>query len=512
MWSRKEYKRKGKTAFHHNFWKCITVCFIVTVLVGEMAIPFVVNFKEEETQFSYKISNFKSKNNSDIVNEFLQKDGEPVMKKTTAGVLAGFINNISKSGSFIFGVLNAINQMIFKDHIFAGIIIAIGVILSVLYFIFISSTLTVGKCRFFLENRKYSKTKTSRIMFTFHIKKTFNVSMGMLRKNIYLFLWDFTIIGGFIKYYSYSMVPYLLAENPTLSSKDAIFLSRQMMDGYKWKCFLLDISYIGYYLIGIFTFNVFNLLYTNPYRECTMAEVYFSLRSKWKEKTHVFWDSTLEGELVEGIYPTKKYPIAEPESVKWMHIDYRENYSLVNLILLFFCTCFIGWIWEVLLNLFQNGTFVNRGTLLGPWLPIYGSGATLILILLKKVRDKPVVTFLLTMFICGIVEYMTGWYLEIVHHMNWWDYTGYFLNIGGKVCLEGLLVFGLGGCAFLYLLAPFLNKKINLIKTSIKWVVAIILMILMVLDFRYSSKNPNTGEGISSKMASTISYENEKFL
>ena len=104
-----------------------------------------------------------------------------------------------------------------------------------------------------------------------------------------------------------------------------------------------------------------------------------------------------------------------------------RSYSLVNLVMMFFIFCFVGWVWEVSLAFISEGTFVNRGTLHGPWLPIYGTGGVIILILLKKLRKKPLFEFLAAMVLCGGLEYFSSWYLEKTHGgQRWWDYTGYF--------------------------------------------------------------------------------------
>ena len=97
-----------------------------------------------------------------------------------------------------------------------------------------------------------------------------------------------------------------------------------------------------------------------------------------------------------------------------------------------------------------------------------------------------------------IFEYVVSVVLESLFGLRWWDYTGYFININGRVCLEGLLVFGLGGCGFTYLVAPFLDNLYNKIKPSIKYLVAIILLSFFILDNIYCHNNPNMGEGITS--------------
>ena len=164
----------------------------------------------------------------------------------------------------------------------------------------------------------------------------------------------------------------------------------------------------------------------------------------------------------------------------------------------FFSFSFVGWAYEVFLHIVLEGRFVNRGTMFGPWLPIYGTGVLMILIILKPLRKKPVTFFLVAMALAGALEYTTSWLLETFAHMKWWDYTNYFLNINGRVCLEGLLVFGLGGAAITYLIAPICNSLYNRIKPTLAVFICSILIILFGCDMSYSAFHPNTGDGITS--------------
>ena len=81
--------------------------------------------------------------------------------------------------------------------------------------------------------------------------------------------------------------------------------------------------------------------------------------------------------------------------------------------------------------------------------------------------------------------------------MKWWDYSGYFLNLDGRICLEGLLVFGLGGCIFTYIIAPLLDDLFNKINQKVKIIIIMILILLFSLDSIYSHYHPNTGKGIT---------------
>ena len=125
---------------------------------------------------------------------------------------------------------------------------------------------------------------------------------------------------------------------------------------------------------------------------------------------------------------------------------------------------------------------MNRGFFHGPWLPIYGTGGILVILLLKRFAKKPLVTFCLAVVVCGAVEYVSAWLLWEIKGMYWWNYTGYFLNLHGRVCAEGLIIFGLGGCVFIYIAAPFFDA---------------VLLLLFAADIVYSLISPNSGTGIT---------------
>ena len=167
-------------------------------------------------------------------------------------------------------------------------------------------------------------------------------------------------------------------------------------------------------------------------------------------------------------YPDRLYTI--PESVdgpRLKHLHYMRHYSLLSITVLFFIFCMTGWIWEVMLHIVESGCFVNRGFLHGPWLPIYGFGAILILTLLFRFRSRPLLHALLTVLLCGTVEYFTHWSLELIMATRWWDYSGYFINLHGRICAEGLLVFMLGGMAIVYVGAPLIDDGLKKVKKQI---------------------------------------------
>ena len=97
-------------------------------------------------------------------------------------------------------------------------------------------------------------------------------------RDLFLVLWSLLFfIPGIVKSYSYRLVPYLLKDHPELSPTEVITRSRQMMNGHKWQAFVLDLSFLGWYLLGILTLGAVNVFWSNPYHDNTAAAFYLEL-------------------------------------------------------------------------------------------------------------------------------------------------------------------------------------------------------------------------------------------
>lgn len=500
MIHRKELKKRAKQVLKKNYWRTIAVVFFMSLLLGSFNI-FTKSHLNLPTM--HLRTSFSSSINSDIVRETVQKLGHFQIDfstyKPTRGILANVFNNVTASGSFIFGLLNSFNQLVFHERIWSSILILLGAILSFIYWFFIRNILIVGEKRFFLENKNHKKTKFVRILLPYRIHQLKNITLTMLYKTVKECLWYLTIVGGFVKHYAYTLVPYILAENPQIKGDDAIKLSEDLMKGYKWEVFKLDASFLGWYLLDICTLHLIGILFVKPYKECCITEIYFTLKDTGKKNKIKNACELKDQELlkIEDQYPSEKYIYEEMKTKKWLHTDYNKKYTLVSILLMFFTASIIGWLWEVGLNLFQYGFFANRGTLHGPWLHIYGWGLLLILLLLKRFRNHPILTFFLIILLCGTLEYTTAWYLETFKQARWWDYDGFFLNLHGRICMEGLIAFGIAGTFFIYFLAPFFDSLFMKIPKNIKTILCILLCFFYIIDFTYSSKHPNTGKGVS---------------
>ena len=148
---------------------------------------------------------------------------------------------------------------------------------------FIGYPVMVGMNRFFMENR-LSGSKIERLFYVFKSGNYLNVVKTMFLMNLKVLLWSFLfIIPGIIKSYEYYMVPYILAENPGISSKRAFEISKKMTDGEKFDIFWLGFSFIGWILLGTLACGI-GVLFVEPYIQTTFAELYQVMREKAHER------------------------------------------------------------------------------------------------------------------------------------------------------------------------------------------------------------------------------------
>ena len=160
--------------------------------------------------------------------------------------------------------------------------------------------------------------------------------------------------------------------------------------------------------------------------------------------------------------------------------------SLVNLVLLFFAYAFLGWCIEVTLKYFQFHRFINRGFLTGPWLPIYGSGAALITVVIKGLAPLEFsvgTTFIVSFLLCGFLEYMTSYVLEKRFHARWWDYSQKPMNLQGRVWIGNLILFGLGGVAIVDLINPLLLRLSEHMSFPLREIMAFSLSAVFIADY-----------------------------
>ena len=136
-------------------------------------------------------------------------------------------------------------------------------------------------------------------------------------------------------------------------------------------------------------------------------------------------------------------------------------YSLGQWLLFFFLYCFLGWVWESCYVSAKRRQWVNRGFLHGPMLPIYGTGAVIILLATIPVRDSLWLVFLLGMLAATALEYVTGAAMEALFKVRYWDYSKQPFNLNGYICLTSSLAWG----AFSILLVRFLHPPVDAVRS-----------------------------------------------
>ena len=140
-------------------------------------------------------------------------------------------------------------QINHSDTISALIAILGALMVYLFYWAFVQKFYEAVMCRFFLEARTYKRVPYTRFLYFHQIRCWVKATKTLVLTEIRLMLWSLTIIGGPIKYFSYYMVPYIVAENPDIRARDAIRLSREMMKGHKWDLFVKQLSFIGWYIL-----------------------------------------------------------------------------------------------------------------------------------------------------------------------------------------------------------------------------------------------------------------------
>ena len=136
---------------------------------------------------------------------------------------------------------------------------------------------------------------------------------------------------------------------------------------------------------------------------------------------------------------------------------------------------FLGWACETIFCSFARKRFINRGFLNGPFCPIYGFGALLVLNLFGRYQDDLLALFLLSIIVTSAVEYVTSFVLEKLFHLSLWDYSGRKWNINGRVCLRKSLLFGVLSVLMVRVIHPWV---IQMFEALPPWLIVTLLSVL----------------------------------
>ena len=229
MWTRAELKENEKNFFRYNYWKMVLVSLVMGFggFGSDAGSGSGIRFSFTKN-YTYRIDNF----------------------------------NMAEIMSFLVAFFSVFTVMM---------VIGLAAAVFLLY------PLHVGAQRFFVVSH-YQKAEPGELGFAFS-NGYINVVKTMFLRELFIFLWSLLfIIPGIIKGYEYRMIPYILAENPGIDTREAFEIIKKMMDGNKWNAFVLDLSFIGWNILSAFTCGILSVFYVSPYIYMTNAELYVALK------------------------------------------------------------------------------------------------------------------------------------------------------------------------------------------------------------------------------------------
>ncbi|MCR4731460.1 MAG: DUF975 family protein [Saccharofermentans sp.] len=265
MWTRKSVKQKGKKAFFGNFWKCVLVAIILSIVIGAGSYGASGGSSITST-FSNIIENRKDDNSKiDTTVDYTDDDG--TSHQVTFDVDLADPASIDKED---------VNILI--GFFIVGFVVYVIIMAFVLAFKYLLMTPFEYGCRKFFRKNLDEPAKLSNIVYVFdsHYK---NIVKTAFLTDLFIWLWSLLfIIPGIIKSYSYRLVPYIMSENPEMNFRDAQAESARLMNGNKWKSFVLDLSFIGWDILTLMTWGLLEIFFVGPYKASTDAALYESIK------------------------------------------------------------------------------------------------------------------------------------------------------------------------------------------------------------------------------------------
>ena len=172
------------------------------------------------------------------------------------------------------------------------------------------------------------------------------------------------------------------------------------------------------------------------------------------------------------------------------------KYELRMYFFLFMLYSFIGWVYETILFTIEEGHFVNRGFNFGPYIPIYGFGAVIIMIIISKfiaepnesikLSTRPLKIFLLILVLSIIAELIGSYIMEYTLGLVLWDYSDEWMNFQGRISPKTSFIFAAGGTAAYYTIQPLGKKIIDKVSIKGQKIFASALLTLVLIDFSAS--------------------------
>lgn len=269
MWTRAELKSKAKFSFKRNYWKSVLISLILALLVGGGSSGSSIS--------SAVSNNLIGSSDSSVTDDYSNDDsslydGNDFYDDTYDGNVEDDIDDLKSMADNTAGMM-AIGIFLIVFIIVFVALMAVFILLDV----FIFNPLEVGCKKYYLRNLN-EPAQVGNIGYAFDNNYK-NITKTMFFRDLFTVLWTLLfIIPGIVKSYEYQMIPYLLADNPQMTKEQAFEESKRMMQGQKWKAFVLDLSFIGWNILSALTLGIIGIFYVQPYMDATHAALYEALR------------------------------------------------------------------------------------------------------------------------------------------------------------------------------------------------------------------------------------------
>lgn len=164
------------------------------------------------------------------------------------------------------------------------------------------------------------------------------------------------------------------------------------------------------------------------------------------------------------------------------------HYSIIQWLFFFYFYCFFGWIFESTYVSIKSRKFVNRGFMRGPFLPIYGSGAIMMLVVSMPFQDNIFLTYIAGCIGATVLELVTGIAMEALFKVRYWDYSNQKFNYKGHICLSSTIAWGFLTILMTELVHKGVERIVFLIPVLVVNVVTVIVTVYIIIDFTLSFK------------------------
>ena len=167
-------------------------------------------------------------------------------------------------------------------------------------------------------------------------------------------------------------------------------------------------------------------------------------------------------------------------------VENMSEYNPVQWLAFFYSYCFLGWCYESIYCSIKEKKLTNRGFINGPFLPIYGSGAIVLLLVANPVKDNIILTFIIGMIGATILELITGIVMESIFKVRYWDYSESFHNFKGYISIAPSLLWGLMGVLLMNVVHSPIERLVLMLEYKAFYIFVFIITICMAIDFAIS--------------------------